>query len=229
MAHSGGSGGRSPRARTWVGALAIALGCYAAGDTAGRVRTAAEVAAQWWPWALIGLALVNLLRSAVATEALIGPLTLGVVALGGLAMSHQVGGHTIENWVVPVGLAVAGAALVLPPDRNRRATRWSRVLSTGRVVVSADSGPLLTVRAVLGELRADLSQVDGTGGQVTVHVTAVGGHVRLLVPRECRVSVHRTGAALTRVTNNGPESPDGKGRFTVHVLGLCGAVSITRV
>ncbi|MEU4613016.1 hypothetical protein [Streptomyces umbrinus] len=225
MADGGERGGRAPRARTWVGVAALAAGCYTVGDTADRARNAVEVASSWWPWALLGLAALNVLRSAVATDALIGPLVLGAVALAGLATGLS--GETVQNVVVPAGLAAIGVAILLSAGRDDRTTRWSRVLSTGRVIVPADAGALLTVRAVLGELRADLTGV--AAERVTVHVTAVAGHVRLTVPRACPVRIHRTGAALTRVSTSELQPPLGKGGLTVHVLGLCGAVSIVRV
>lgn len=218
-------GRRASRARTWIGVAALAAGCYTVGDTADRARDAVEVAAAWWPWALLGLAALNILRSAVVTDALIGPLVLGAVALAGLAAGLS--GETVRDVIVPTGLAVIGAALVVSVGRDDRTTQWSGVLSTGRVLVPADAGTLLTVRAVLGELRADLTIV--AAERVTVHVTAVAGHVRLTVPRVCPVQVHRTGAALTRVHDSGPQPPLEKGGLTVHVLGLCGAVSIVRV
>ncbi|MFF7469610.1 hypothetical protein [Streptomyces sp. NPDC008092] len=210
--------------------MAVALGCYALGDTADRIRAAVAFAERWWPWALLGLALVNLVRSAVSAEALIGPLALGGIALAGLVLARKVDGRALEDWI-PVGLALAGIGLVLSAAPDTSTTRWSRVLSTGRITVPADAGPLLTVRAVLGDLRADLTRLEDGAGRTTVHVTAVGGHVRLIVPKERPVSVHRTGAALTRLTDGGdnaPWTPGGKARLTVHVLGLCGAVSIVR-
>ncbi|MEV5849342.1 hypothetical protein AB0M32_46020 [Streptomyces sp. NPDC051985] len=207
------------------------MGCYALGDTTDRIRAAADIAGRWWPWALLGLALVNLLRSAVSAESLIGPLTLGAVAAGGLLLSRKGGGWAFADWVLPVVLALAGACLVLTDAPRTPTTRWSRVLSTGRVVVPPDSGPLLTLRAVLGDLRADLTRLESGAERTTVHVTAVGGHVRLVVPREQPISVHRSGAALTRLTHTDDHAlgiPGGKDRLTVHVLGLCGAVSIVR-
>lgn len=231
MVADGKHGDRAPRIRLWIGLVALAAGCYAVGDTAHRIRAAVDVAEAWWPWALLGLAAVNVVRSAVTAEALIGPLVIGTVALVGLGVSQGIGERTVRDLLVPVSLAVAGAVLVLSAGPEGQTARWSRVLSTGWVVVPADAGPLVTVRAVLGELRADLTRVAGADDRVTVHVTAVGGHVRLVVPKERAVSVHRTGAALTRLTDadSGSETPGGEGPFTIHVLGLCAAVSIVRM
>ncbi|MGW6736172.1 hypothetical protein [Streptomyces sp. NPDC055013] len=229
----GEEGGRAPRARIWAGILAVAAGALLVGDPVHRAHAVLERTVSWWPWVLLGLASLNLLRSAVPVGSLIGPLTLGAVAVVGLAASHGLEGRTARDLLAPTLLAVAGAALVLSATaRFGDRTSWTRLLATGAVVVPARSGPTLTVRVVLGELRVDLGRLEGA---VEVNVTAIAGHVRLTVPRTGEVRVHTAGALLTRVAlPDGPSSsppaelPCQEGEFDVHVLGLCGAVSVSR-
>ncbi|MFF1678250.1 hypothetical protein ACFVYG_19700 [Streptomyces sp. NPDC058256] len=223
--HGDGREGRTSRTRMWGGVLALAVGSYIAGDAAHRLHAAAAIAADWWPWALLGLAALNLLRSALPVGSLIGPLLLAAVALGGLAASGGVAHETLADRVVPCALALMGAALVLSAGR---AAGTTRVLSTGRVDIrNSPSGPL-ALRAVIGELRADLSETGHAG--VVLHVTAIGGHVRLTVPRDALVRIHDTGAVLTRIRAAPEVRPAESGQvFDIHVLGVCGAVSVVGV
>jgi hypothetical protein len=108
-------------------------------------------------------------------------------------------------------------------------SRWTRFLSTGRVVAPGKFAELLTLRAIAGELRADLTAVRCDSRTTTVHITAIAGHVHLVVPQPCQVRVHSTGAVLSRITQPGPETPTGEPyEIVLHVLGVCGAVSIVR-
>jgi hypothetical protein len=230
MAH-GEDGARTSRAPLWGGLLAVALGCSLAGDVVHRARAVLEFGARWWPWALLGLVVVNLLRSALPTGSLIGPLLLAAVAVAGLLASSHVGSGVLANLALPGILAAGGAALVVDVAATGRRSSWSRFLTTGRVVVPRSVARTVTIRAVLGELRADFTNAAQDTG-TTVHVTAVAGHIRMTVPRDRWVKVHTSGALLTRVAETGPESadtPDPSAGITVHVLGVCSVVGIVRV
>ncbi|MFF3461227.1 hypothetical protein [Streptomyces sp. NPDC002619] len=223
----GEGGGGVSRAKTWLGIAALAAGCYTVGDASDRARAAFDVLIAWWPWALLGLAAMNIVRSAVPAETLLGPLSLAVLGVVGLTLSHDISTSTVRNVVGPSVLVLAGIALILAGAGTGPTTRWSGVLSSGQVVVRASAGRPLTVRAVLGNLRADLTQIVHED-HITVHITAFAGHVRLTVPTDATVAVHTTGAAFTRVTGILPQDTGGRRRFTLHVLGLCGALTIVR-
>ncbi|MER5471402.1 hypothetical protein ABZX90_21720 [Streptomyces sp. NPDC002935] len=230
MAHGEDSAPNS-RARVWIGLLAVVVGSCLAGDAVHRARAALEFGARWWPWALLSLAVVNLLRAALPTGSLIGPVLLAAVASAGLVRSGDVGSHALADLALPGVLALGGAALVLAASRAGRRSSWSRVLATGQVVAPEGTRGTVTVRAVLGELRADLTRATADSG-TTVHVTAIVGHVVVAVPRDRRVRVHTSGAVLTRIAETGAqqvEPSDPSTGFTVHVLGICGAVGIVRV
>ncbi len=224
----GRGGGRTTRTRTWIGLSAVAVGALLAGDPGRRAHAALEWATTWWPWLLLALASLNLLRSAVPTGSLIGPLLLAGIASAALVAAHGAGRRLVQD-LLPVVLALGGAALVLSATAHGPATRWTRVLTTGVVVIPQDAGDVLTVRAVLGELRADLRHLDGASA-VNVNVTALAGHVRLVVPRDSRITVHTAGTLLTRVTAPEPGNSDPResGTFVIHVLGVCGAVHVVR-
>jgi hypothetical protein len=222
---------RTSRVRVCAGLLAVILGCYLAGDVAHRARAALDFGARWWPWVLLGLAAVNLVRSALPTGSLIGPSLLVCVALAGLVTSDQVSARALTNLALPGLLALGGCLLLLGVSSTGPRSSWSRVLTTGRVVVPHGSGKTVTVRAVLGELRADLTG-PAAAGRTTVHVTAVAGHIRMTVPRDRRVRVHSSGAFLTRVVDSGPkptEVTDPSTGLTIHVLAMCSVVGIIRV
>lgn len=225
---------RAARFRVWVGLVLLAVGCFVAGDAARRVGEALAFGAHWWPWILLTVAVLNLLRSAMPTGSYIGPLVLGAVALVGLAMSDSVGPQEVEDIGLPGILVIAGAGLALAASHDVRTTSWSRFLTTGRVVLPKGAHGTVTVRAVLGDLRADLTQAS-PDDETTVRLTAIGGHVQVTVPKDRAVRVHSSGAVLTHVGETGadpvdpPVSSDSAKGFTIHVVGVCGAVGIVRV
>ncbi|MEU4092761.1 hypothetical protein [Streptomyces sp. NPDC026673] len=225
---------RGHRPSPWLGLCALALGSFAAGDTMHRVRAAAEWAVTWWPWLLLVLALLNLVRSFVAVNSLIAPGILAAIALAGLASGHAVSGRVLVNIVLPVSLVLVGVVM-LRPFGGAEDARWTRFLATGRVDGPGAIGdrtrhPRLELRAVAGEIRADLTG-SALDGDVTVHITAIAGHVHLTVPRNWPVTVRTTGMVFTRVTDSGPrDAIDGdSGGVGLHLLGLGGAVSLVRV
>ncbi|WP_369248730.1 hypothetical protein [Streptomyces sp. R41] len=232
MADTGGR--RGHRSRLWFGLSVLAMGSFTVGDSAHRVRAAADWLVAWWPWLLLSLALLNLLRSAITPGSLIAPSLLTAVTLGGLAAAHGISAHTLADFVVPAALIVVGLALVLSSQRAD-SYRWTRVLATGRVRTTDALGshtncPQVILRAVAGELRADLTD-SFLDGSLDVQVTAVAGHVHLTVPRDWPITVHTTGTLLTRVIDTGPRAgsdAEVAHEAELHLLGLCGAVSLVR-
>lgn len=230
MADRGDGAGRGLRLRAWLGILAVAVGSYLAGDPAQRTRIALDFAAHQWPWALACLAAVNLFHSAVPRGGFIGPAALSAIALAGLVTLHGPDHPALTQIVLPCALALCGTALVLGTVRADGNSAWGRFLTTGRVVVPVHTPGTVTLRAVLGELRADLRHAE-TEGWRTVHVTAIAGHVHVTVPRECPVRMHTSGSFLTRVHETDPspaEPPAPSTGLTIHVLGICGAVGVAR-
>lgn len=222
------------RSRLWLGLTVLAVGSFTVGDTAHRVRAAMDWLSAWWPWLLLALALLNLLRSAITAGSLIAPGLLAAVALGGLAAAHDISTHTLTDLVAPTALIFLGLALLLS-SREKDSHRWTRVLATGRVRTTGTLGSRtgnrqVILRAIAGEVRADLtgSVLDGS---LTVQVTAVVGHVHLTVPSDWPVTVRTAGTLLTLVSDTGPRAStedDAAREVGLHLLGLVGAVSLVR-
>ncbi|WP_329545876.1 hypothetical protein OG548_16740 [Streptomyces sp. NBC_01356] len=215
--------------------MAVATGSFLAGDALPRTHTALELAAKFWPWALLSLAALNLLRSVVSPGSLIGPGILGAVACTALAFSHGVTTHAMVNMVAPIALVLVGVGLLHSAFPKMDRGRWTSFLTTRRARAPVEVGartahPLLVARALAGELRVDLTG-SCTHGEAIMHATALLGHIRLYVPRTWSVKVHTTGAVLTRVTETGPRlqtDPGIPAHVVLHVLGACGAVTIVR-
>ncbi|WP_043677135.1 LiaF transmembrane domain-containing protein [Streptomyces xylophagus] len=236
MAGAGGrTGGRGgQRSRLWLGLAVLIVGSFALGDSTHRVRAAADWLSSWWPWLLLALALLNLLRSAITPGSLIAPGLLAALALGGLAAAHGISARNLADFVAPAALIVVGLALVLS-SHETESHQWTRVLATGRVRTADGLGSRtdtsqVVLRAIAGELRADLTD-SFLDGSLTVQVTAVAGHVHLTVPRDWPVTVRTAGTVLTRVSDTGPRAgtdADTAREVGLHLLGLAGAFSLVR-
>ncbi|WP_328749892.1 hypothetical protein OHT57_31140 [Streptomyces sp. NBC_00285] len=222
---------RASRGRSRLGLLAVVVGCSLIGDPVQRAYSTWEFTARWWPWALLGLATFNLLRTAMSPASLIAPLVLATVSAAALLSAGDISTGMIIDFGLPAVLAVGGSLLIGTAVPDQPSNHWSRTLTTGRIVIPADAAGTLTLRSVLGELRADLTR-KSAGSPTTVNITAVAGHVRVDIPRNRWVEVNASGALLTRITETGPapdELPDPSTGFVIHVLGVCGSVGIARV
>lgn len=215
---------RERHVRWWLGLLLLAVGLFLLGNTGERLRFAGQLAERAWPWALLGLAVLNLLLAMFRIESALAPGLIAMVGAIGLAVRYDVPGRTFFDFVLPALVAVAGVTLLRPAGTRA----WTRVLLTGRVVAPSDVETRLRPRALLCELRADLRPLSATSPSREVWVTAILGHVRLTVPKDCHVELDANGTLLTSIRD--PEGNPAARRETlqVRVLGLCAVLSLAR-
>ncbi|MGW0811366.1 hypothetical protein [Nonomuraea sp. NPDC002799] len=231
-----GAGGKGCRPKIWLGLLAIAFGSIVAWHTSHDGTSAiTNWAAVAWPWLLLTLAVTNFLRSAIKIGSLIGPGLLASTAGGGLAAGAGADHSTLAIVVFSVLSILTGTVLLRSSGKTSEAG-WTRGMITGCVKAAEAVGnrtphPRLTLRALAGEIRADFGS-SRLEGPLTVRVTAIAGHVHLTVPRNWPVVVMSTGTVLTRITDTGNLNDidvDGAYSLRLHLLGLCGAVSLVRI
>lgn len=189
--------------RWWVGAVLVALGATWVLDAAG-VLDAGPFLADWWPAALVALALL-----AVLTErrVALGPVVLLVV--GVVLLLGTLGLVAVGAFVVPVLLVLSGVRLLLGGGRRRVGDGRGNGRGDGRGDASAgvaDRQNALAllggsevrprsehfrhadVSAVLGGVTLDLRQARLAPG-ARVDALAVFGGVDVVVPRGWRVSL----------------------------------------
>jgi hypothetical protein len=218
---------KARRISLWAGLLLALAGVFLVGDTASRLELALSFAGQWWAWALLGLAAVNIAMSVIRLESLLAPALLIAVAVIGLAIQNGVATSVILNFVLPAVLVLMGVALLnatrKPTDRS-----WTRILLTGRVQATHDSQGVLRPRAFLGEVRANLRPLGSAPEHdIEIHVTAIFGHVRLEIPADWNLKPAGNGTLLAPVLDpmlNGT----GDREINLRVLGFCGIVTVAR-
>lgn len=215
--------GRELKTRIWIGFPLVVIGGYLVGDTAARIQLAYDVFSAGWPWALLGLATANVLRSVLQLESLLAPGLLAFAALVALGFREGTAARTLVNVVIPAVVLMTGAVFLLSAGSSLTKS-WTRILVTGQVVAPGVVSGGLRPRAILGELKADLSLLAAPPQEVLV--TAVFGHVRLTVPADWRLNLYATGAVLTPIRGLIGIGPP---EVQLRVLGFCGVVSVVRV
>jgi hypothetical protein len=215
---------REHRARIWLGLALVVVGTFLIGDTAHRWERAWDLVGQWWPWALLGLAAVNLAVSLMRLESVLAPGLLAFIGLVALAIRHGFAGNTVIDFALPAMVAFAGAVLLLSSGAAA-GTSWTRVLVTGRVEAPEQVHSPLRPRAILGEVKANLTTVRSRGP--SIWVTVVFGHVHLVVPKTWNVTLNRDGALIVSIRDPSPSGNDREA--SLRVMGFCGVVSVSRV
>lgn len=218
---------RERRARSWLGLLLIGTGAFLAGDTVERLQLAWAFVERWWPWALLGLAFINLARSILRIESVLAPGLLAAVAAIVLALRHGIATHTVLDIALPLALTFAGAALLLSIGAKSEKS-WTRVLMTGRVAPTDPVTGVLRPRAVLGEVRVNLTTLKEPSGELTVHATAVLGHVHFEIPSAWHVVVDAEGAVLTSLRDSKDNGDESGRHVRLSILGFCGIVTVVR-
>ncbi|EWM11577.1 hypothetical protein KUTG_01881 [Kutzneria sp. 744] len=213
----------------WLGGILLLSGAFLVGDTTHRLNVAWTLFAHWWPWALIGLAIVNVMRRFLRVESVLAPGLLILVSIVYLALQQGIEPDRVINFVVPLATLIGGLAL-LASIGSTAGRSWTRVLLTGRVEATPPVSTTLCPRALLCENLVDLTSCPGNPEGITMNVTVVLGHVQLTVPKDWELDLDDSGRLLTAVRDRTTELPEDNraGLLRIHVLGFGGVVSIDR-
>ena len=219
--------------RLWAGLALLGAGSFLIGGVGERLGLAGDLLKNWWPWVLLALAAINLGRTIVRAESLVAPGLLALVAIIGLAVGRPGAAPTIINLAIPGALVFVGGALALSYSCGTPG-HWVRVLTSSRVQFHDQVPQEITVWAIAGELRLDLAGAElDTTQEVTIAVNVILGHVHLDIPRNWPMHLpaepRYDRLVLTRIKDIGVRSQqEGDHGATLHLLGLCGAITLLR-
>ncbi|HSG78541.1 MAG TPA: hypothetical protein VLD62_03095 [Acidimicrobiia bacterium] len=176
--------------RLVVGISLVMVGVVAILDGADVVGWA-DVVADWWPTAVIGLGVAH-----AATDRRVSWGSGGLVVLGALLLLGTMGvfGERGLAIVWPVLLILVGTAVIVGWSLRRTVVEepsWSRVIvaSAPRLVVRSDRFERGDLTVIAGSARVDLTRtrLDAGGGRMSV--TVIAGSVEVVVPEGWRVVV----------------------------------------
>ncbi|MBP1631873.1 MAG: hypothetical protein H6Q11_161 [Acidobacteria bacterium] len=215
--------------RAVLGAALVALGAVYLLDVAGVIE-GGEVVGRWWPVLVVALGLLQAYAekrfSAVVWALVVGGLLL-------LAVTTGLFGRRAWSVTWPILVVLAGAWLLSGWGRLRRGQiddpEFSRmsVFNSVKLASRAHGLQRVSLTAVLGKLRLDLTgaRLDPAGARLAA--TSLFGHIDVIVPEGWAVEVRGlpiVGAWDDTVSRRGlgPDSP----RLEVHVLVVLGGVEV---
>jgi hypothetical protein len=217
--------------RIFVGIVLAVAGAVWVVDRLGGTPEAAAFLTRWSPALLVvlgGLQAWTLLRR----SRLLAPVSLILGGLGGLLIVHaeaDVAGPLF--W--PLAMVVAGLALALAQQERREndepVLREASLLRTRTVVRTEREFEVAEIRAVLGNLRLDLTRCQ-LGADAEIQVFVVLGHVGLVVPDGYLVALQADDAIAVDVPPTLPpvdSDPDAI-LITISVLGVGGTIDVQR-
>jgi predicted membrane protein len=181
--------------RIYVGLLLVGLGVIFLLDRAGTLE-AGETLRQWWPAALIGLGLVQLIER---PRSVLGPaifVIAGVVLL--LFTLDLIQGSALAV-IWPVALIALGLIVLFRHGRGRGVVaqgedglRASAIFGGHEVSSRSRSFKGGSATALFGGVELDLRQAQLDPEGARLDVSALFGGVDILVPRGWRVQVQGT-------------------------------------
>lgn len=218
-----------------LGMVLVAVGVVLVLDRMGGTREALPVLRRWWPLAIILLGLWNLVRFIPRPWSFWGPI---IVVLGGsvtllATLGHLPDGAWRSAWpvaLIAIGLAV-GLVEVEQPERGGRWVRETAVLRGKRFVIAEDLPAYAKATAIFGHLVIDLtpSAIDDKPLKATeLNITALCGHVEVLIPATWRIVSHPAVGIRARVSAPSRDGASGNGErpLDVHVLGVFGRAEL---
>ena len=215
--------------RAVLGAALVALGAVYLLDVAGVIE-GGEVVGRWWPVLVVALGLLQ-----AYAEKRFSAVVWVLVAGGLLLLAVTTGLFGRRAWSVtwPILVVLAGAWLLSGWGRLRRGQiddpEFSRMSVFNSVKLASRAYGLqrVSLTAVLGKLRLDLTgaRLDPAGARLAA--TSLFGHIDVIVPEGWAVEVRGlpiVGAWDDTVSRRGlgPDSP----RLEVHVLVVLGGVEV---
>ena len=215
--------------RAVLGVALVALGAVYLLDVAGVIE-GGEVVGRWWPVLVVALGLLQ-----AYAEKRFSAVVWVLVAGGLLLLAVTTGLFGRRAWSVtwPILVVLAGAWLLSGWGRLRRGQiddpEFSRMSVFNSVKLASRAYGLqrVSLTAVLGKLRLDLTgaRLDPAGARLAA--TSLFGHIDVIVPEGWAVEVRGlpiVGAWDDTVSRRGlgPDSP----RLEVHVLVVLGGVEV---
>jgi hypothetical protein len=211
--------------RVLIGLGLAVAGSYFALDPAARAEALLNGLRQWWPFLLLGLAGLNLLRSVIDTPSLLAPAALTAVAAVALA---GIGAPFWDRLVAGGPLLVAGIGVGMVVAAMGTPARVVSVLWTRRSYAKHRPLPARTeLVCVAGELRHDLRSASIAGTETLV-ARLVLGYVVVVIPSGWRCHLANTPPRSIRISERGAVPPAGP-TIALEVSGGVGWLIIRRV
>jgi hypothetical protein len=231
------------RSRVLVGLLVSLAGLILLLDRLGGLARAAELLEQWWPLAIVVVGATNIVRLVRRPWSFWGPVMVIVVGLALLLVTVDPTPSVAKaagQFVWPLVLIIAGLALALvgiereQEDGQQQFLRQSAVLREHRFSTDAKTLRHGRARAFLGHLELDLREAGFRDLDAALDVTAVCGHVDVVVPRGYQVDLKPPVGIAVRAIEPPNAAPADSGdaerrRLTVHVLAFFGRANVRRI
>jgi LiaF transmembrane domain len=227
------------RSRVLLGLVFATTGVILLLDRIGGIHRAAVIVKQWWPLAIVMIGAANLLRLVRRPWSFWGPVLLMAVGAALLLVTIHPVPRVVRMamglfW--PMVLVAAGLAIALfrlpSNDSYEHFIRQSAVLRERRVACRAKALRYGRARAFLGHLELDLRNAHFRDNQANLDVTAICGHVDVVVPPSYEVDLKPPVGICVRATEpTGAVSlnSDESARLIVHVLAFFGRANVMRL
>jgi hypothetical protein len=224
------------RRRVLFGMVLVVVGVVLVLDRIGGTREAIPMLRRWWPLAIILVGLWNLVRFIPRPWSFWGPI---IVMVGGAITLLATLGRIPDGalrFAWPVVLIALGLAISLieieQPERGGKWVKEMAVLRGKRFAIAKDLPGYAKATAIFGHLVIDLtsSAIDEKAPRATeLNITALCGHVEVLVPDTWRIIPHPAVGIRARVSAPSRDGTSGNGQrppLDVHVLGVFGRAEL---
>lgn len=182
----------------------------------------------WWPWALLGLALLIVVRSTLRLESVFVPGLIASIGGLGLAVKYGLTAKVLVDVLVPASLVGGGIALLFAKT-GKTPQSWTKFLWSGRVYAPEAAREPLRPRVFLGDIRVDMTTVRPEELDVTIDATMVLGHIHFDIPKDWFVTL-KDSTLASRILDKRRNGNEGDSTLLVlNVLGFGGIVTIARV
>lgn len=208
-----------------VGLALLGLGLAILIDTLAPQARVFEHAQQWWPALLIVAGLSGVVRLVATFNALRGPIFVMLVGAVLLLVTLPPLQSTVEPWIWPAVLIVAGAAIltrlaVRQADSEEGLTvRRLHIATSHRRNWPMGKFSLAQLTVVASGQIVDLSKSNPLNDEARLDITAIASGVNLLVPTGWGVELDDPHVILGRYRPIAfPKATPGKPILEVHAL-----------
>ena len=215
-----------PVRQAWVfcGVILVGVGAFLTDDPGGRLRALTTVTLHWWPMVVLGLAILNTLIAVLPEGTWIAPVALGLTGGCGLLFRSSEMLHSTQR-LLPGAVICAGGVAVACGMAGQSGGSRTAVLISRHTEINGRVGPTIVTRALLAELRVDLTEA--TWDDIaTLRVNVIVGRVKLRIPPTTPLVLVDGGTAVA-LRESGARDPSGTD-VILKVGGAFGRIDVVR-